>query len=108
MYKFTACGVILSDGNAGEILVTLQTELAAQRTTLPSHDSEKRRLVRAYLMLDACELSILNTELINIILSDLELYYFVIIIIQSGWIPRFLPFPKLCAVIFDGYCAFNL
>jgi hypothetical protein len=78
MNKFTVCSVILSDISVGEILIAPQTELPAQRTTLPSHNSEKHRLVRAYIMLDMCELSTLNTQLINIILSYLDLYYFVI------------------------------
>ena len=71
---FTVCSVILSDSSVGEILVALQTELPAQRTTLSSHNSEEHRLMRAYLTLDMCELTILNTELISIILSDLDLY----------------------------------
>jgi hypothetical protein len=71
---FTVCSVILSDSSVGEILVAPQTELCAQRTTLPSHNSEEHCLVRAYLTLDMCELGILNTELINIIPSDLDLY----------------------------------
>jgi len=60
MCKFIVCSVILSDGSVGEILVAPQTELPAQRNTLPWHNGEKRRFMRAYLMLDMCELSILT------------------------------------------------
>jgi hypothetical protein len=62
MLKFTLCSVILSDSSVGEILVAPQTELHAQRTALPLHNSEKHRFMQAYLMLDMCELGILNPE----------------------------------------------
>jgi len=75
MYKFTVCSVILSDSNVGEILFAPQTELPTQRTTLPSHNGEKHRFMRAYGMLDMCQLS---TDLNNIMLSVLDLYQFVI------------------------------
>jgi len=65
MYKFIVCSVILSDGSVGEILVAPQTELPTQRDTLPWRNGEKHRFMRAYLVLDMCELSILITGLIN-------------------------------------------
>jgi hypothetical protein len=55
MHKFTVCSVILSDSSFCVILVAPQTEIHAQRTTLPSHKSEKHCFIRAYFMLDMCE-----------------------------------------------------
>jgi len=66
VYRFTVCSVILSDSTIGENPVAPQMELRAQQTTLPSHNGEKHRFTRAYLMLDTCELSVLtllNAEL---------------------------------------------
>jgi hypothetical protein len=78
MHNFTVCSVILSDSNIGEILVATRMGLPAQRTTLPSRNGEKHRFMRAYRMLDMCQLSVLNTELNIVILSVLDLYQFVI------------------------------